>query len=51
GYWPWFLAPFSLIGFLLCLRIWNAKPKPKTEAAPQVAAPRAEEARPKTGTE
>jgi sugar phosphate permease len=25
-YWPWFLAPFALIGFTLCLRIWNAKP-------------------------
>jgi MFS transporter, OPA family, glycerol-3-phosphate transporter len=26
GYWPWFLLPFALIGFLLCLRIWSAKP-------------------------
>ena len=27
GYWPPFLIPFGFIGFLLCLRIWNAKPK------------------------
>ncbi len=26
SYWPWFLLPFALIGFMLCLRIWNAKP-------------------------
>jgi len=26
AYWPWFLLPFALIGFLLTLRIWNAKP-------------------------
>jgi OPA family glycerol-3-phosphate transporter-like MFS transporter len=25
--WPLFLVPFSLAGFLLSLRIWNAKPK------------------------
>jgi sugar phosphate permease len=29
AYWPWFLLPFGVIGFLLCLRIWNAKPKGK----------------------
>ncbi len=28
-YWPWFLVPFPLIGFVLSLRIWNAKPKGK----------------------
>jgi sugar phosphate permease len=27
SYWPLFLVPFSIIGFLLLLRIWNAKPK------------------------
>src|SRR5690606_20756855 len=27
AYWPWFLLPFAIIGFVLCLRIWNAKPK------------------------
>ncbi|MFO0554476.1 MAG: MFS transporter [Polyangiaceae bacterium] len=27
SYWPPFLIPFAVIGFLLCLRIWNAKPK------------------------
>lgn len=26
-YWPWFLLPFGVIGFLLSLRIWSAKPK------------------------
>lgn len=25
--WPTFLLPFSIIGFLLLLKIWNAKPK------------------------
>jgi sugar phosphate permease len=28
-FWPWFLMPFSLVGFLLCVRIWNAKPQGK----------------------
>lgn len=27
NYWPAFLLPFSIIGFLLLLKIWNAKPK------------------------
>jgi len=27
SYWPVFLVPFGVIGFLLLLRIWNAKPK------------------------
>jgi sugar phosphate permease len=26
AYWPWFLMPFAVIGLLLCLRIWGAKP-------------------------
>ncbi|MBL9027953.1 MAG: MFS transporter [Myxococcales bacterium] len=26
GWWPPFLVPFAVGGFLLCLRIWNAKP-------------------------
>jgi OPA family glycerol-3-phosphate transporter-like MFS transporter len=30
SYWPIFLLPFSVIGFLLLLRIWNAKPGGKT---------------------
>lgn len=30
AYWPWFLVPFAVIGFVLCLRIWNAKPKGKS---------------------
>lgn len=29
AYWPWFLLPFAVIGFLLSLRIWNATPKGK----------------------
>ncbi|MEN8221780.1 MAG: MFS transporter [Acidobacteriota bacterium] len=28
-YWPVFLIPFGIIGFLLLLRIWNAKPGKK----------------------
>lgn len=26
-YWPWFLVPFSIVGLLLCIRIWGARPK------------------------
>jgi len=36
SYWPPFMLPFSVVGFLLCLRIWNAKPraaKPTQEPA------------------
>lgn len=29
GYWPWFLLPFAILGFVLCTRIWHAKPKGK----------------------
>lgn len=29
AYWPMFLVPFSLTGFLLCLPIWNSKPRPR----------------------
>jgi OPA family glycerol-3-phosphate transporter-like MFS transporter len=25
-YWPMFLMPFAILGFVLCTRIWNAKP-------------------------
>ena len=28
--WPVAMVPVALIGFLLALRLWNAKPKPKT---------------------
>jgi OPA family glycerol-3-phosphate transporter-like MFS transporter len=28
--WPIAMIPLALIGFLLALRLWNAKPKPKT---------------------
>jgi sugar phosphate permease len=28
-YWPIFLVPFGILGFVLLLRIWNAKPAPK----------------------
>jgi MFS transporter, OPA family, glycerol-3-phosphate transporter len=27
AYWPWFLAPFAVVGLLLCFRIWGARPK------------------------
>lgn len=27
AFWPLFLLPFAVVGFLLCLRIWNAKPR------------------------
>jgi sugar phosphate permease len=27
SYWPWFLLPFAIIGFIFCLRIWNVKPR------------------------
>jgi OPA family glycerol-3-phosphate transporter-like MFS transporter len=27
--WPWFLLPFGIIGFVLLLRIWHAKPGQK----------------------
>ena len=30
SWWPWFLLPFSIIGFILLLRIWNAKPGKST---------------------
>lgn len=29
AYWPYFLVPFAVLGFLLTTRIWNAKPKGK----------------------
>jgi MFS transporter, OPA family, glycerol-3-phosphate transporter len=29
AYWPRFLIPFAIIGVILCMRIWNAKPSPK----------------------
>ena len=28
SYWPVFLVPFTLIGFILAIRIWKALPKP-----------------------
>ena len=29
SYWPMFLIPFSMLGFVLCLPIWNSKPRPR----------------------
>ncbi len=29
SYWPLFLLPFAVIGFVLCTRIWHAKPTPR----------------------
>jgi OPA family glycerol-3-phosphate transporter-like MFS transporter len=39
AWWPVFLVPFGLIGFLLCRRIWHALPKPRAATpAPEPAA-------------
>ena len=32
AFWPVFLLPFAIAGFLLTLKIWNAKPKKKLTA-------------------
>ncbi len=32
AFWPVFLVPFAVLGFLLCLRIWNSKPGSKAPA-------------------
>jgi MFS transporter, OPA family, glycerol-3-phosphate transporter len=32
NYWPIFLAPFALLGFVLCLRIWKALPNSTRKA-------------------
>jgi OPA family glycerol-3-phosphate transporter-like MFS transporter len=34
GYWPWFLLPFTVIGFFLCRRIWYAIPRDRRFSAP-----------------
>jgi OPA family glycerol-3-phosphate transporter-like MFS transporter len=31
--WPLAMVPFAIIGLLLSLRVWNAKPTPKANAA------------------
>ena len=31
-WWPIAMIPFAMVGTLLALRVWNAKPKPKQEA-------------------
>jgi sugar phosphate permease len=52
AYWPWFLLPFTVIGFVLCRRIWHAKPRDRRVSglvAPQSAAT-AGAAPPRTGT-
>ena len=33
--WPVAMIPFAVIGFVLALRIWNAKPKPKAKPKPE----------------
>ena len=33
NYWPIFLIPFSIFGFILALNIWQAFPKGKKQAA------------------
>ena len=34
SYWPLFLLPFSVVGFLLLLRIWHAKPAARERPVP-----------------
>jgi OPA family glycerol-3-phosphate transporter-like MFS transporter len=36
SYWPWFLLPFAIIGFSLCLRIWSARPRQQSAAAAEM---------------
>ena len=48
--WPIALVPLSVVGLLLATRVWNAKPKAKTEAVAAPMAPLASAA-PRTGTE
>ncbi|MBI3549685.1 MAG: MFS transporter [Elusimicrobia bacterium] len=38
-WWPVFLAPFAVVGFGLCLKIWNAAPKMKAARATPAPAP------------
>ncbi|MBS2032971.1 MAG: MFS transporter [Deltaproteobacteria bacterium] len=42
GAWPWAIAPFSLVGGALMLRVWNVKPQPKTVVPAAAAAPQLE---------
>jgi OPA family glycerol-3-phosphate transporter-like MFS transporter len=35
--WPILLIPVAVIGFLLTLRIWNARPRPKASATEAMA--------------
>ncbi len=37
-YWPWFLMPFAVTGFLLCRRIWHARPQPRRQGGSGEAA-------------
>lgn len=46
SYWPWFLMPFALAGFLLCRRIWHAKPKARATPAAEQSSPPAEAEKP-----
>lgn len=49
--WPIALVPLSLVGLVLCTRLWNAKPQGKAAPAPAVAAAAAATApAPRTGT-
>jgi MFS transporter, OPA family, glycerol-3-phosphate transporter len=32
--WPIAMVPVALVGFLFCLKVWNAKPQPKSAALP-----------------
>jgi MFS transporter, OPA family, glycerol-3-phosphate transporter len=35
--WPIAMVPLAVIGFVLCTRVWNARPQPKAAPAPPVA--------------
>ena len=39
--WPILMIPFALLGFVLALRVWNAKPKPKSPPKASSEAPEA----------
>jgi OPA family glycerol-3-phosphate transporter-like MFS transporter len=43
--WPVAMLPFALIGFLLALRVWNAKPAPRAVPPAGVVSPPASETR------
>jgi OPA family glycerol-3-phosphate transporter-like MFS transporter len=49
--WPIALVPLSVVGLLLTLRLWNAKPQPKQAPQPAVAGVPSGTSATRTGTE